>query len=148
MTLVEVVVVAVIIAILAAVAVPHYASAVSNQRVAAAAVRIVADLALARREAERTSTSRRVSFDLAANSYSLPGVADLDRPGSDYEVRLGDEPYRGAIISADFGGDTDLIYDGYGRPDSGGSVVIAVGRRKQAVNVNGDTGVPTVDAAR
>ncbi len=57
-----------------------------------------------------------------------------------YEVLLSEEPYRTSIVSADFGGDLDIIFDVFGVPDSGGSVVISVGNRVRNVTVQAVTG--------
>jgi len=45
-------------------------------------------------------------------------------------------------VSASFGGDATLIYDGFGKPDSGGQVVIAVGAYQKTILVDAGTGQP------
>ena len=139
-TLIELVVVLFIVGLLAAVAVPRFAGSAVRQRVDAAARRVAADLNLARRHAYQASTSQTVGFDVLADSYKLAGMPDPDRPAVDYEVDLNDEPYQAELLSANFSGNAKVIFDAYGMPDFGGTIVVAVGDRKRTVNVDPDTG--------
>ena len=143
-TLVELVLVLVIIGILSAVAVPRFSNSIALRRVDAAARRIQVDLSLARRRAKVSTTSLTVSFDTATNSYQLVGMTDPDHPAAEYKVSLSDEPYSATIVSADFGGDAKIIFDGWGVPDSGGSVVVQVGSHQKTINVDPDTGQASV----
>ena len=143
-SLVELVLVASITALLAGVAVPQFGQAVARQRVAAAARRIVVDLKLAQRQAKTSSSSQTVSFDVAADSYRLVGMADMDRPGDEYAVMLLEAPYRATIASADFAGDAAIVFDGWGLPDSGGSVVIQVGSYSKTISVDATTGEASI----
>lgn len=144
-TLVEVVLVLVIIGIIAGIAVPRYASAVAGFRVTTAATRIATDLSLAKRRARMTGTPQKVKFDVADSDYSLPGILDPDHPGLTYGVDLKQEPYRATILAAEFGGDADITFDGYGMPDAGGAVVIQVGNRQRTVTLDPVTGKAVVD---
>jgi type II secretion system protein H len=143
-TLIELVLVVCIIGIMASIAVPRFAASLRRQRVETAARRIVHDLRLAQRHARLSSTTRRVSFDLATNSYTVVGVADLDHPASNYVVRLGQEPYQTTILSVDFGGDAEIAFNGFSLPDSGGSVIIGAGNEAREISVDPDTGQATV----
>ncbi len=138
--MVEVILVVVIIATLAAVAVPRFSNTLTRQRVEAAARRIVADLALAQRQARTTNASQTVSFTLGTHEYTLIDMPHPDHPSLTYKVVLSDEPYRASLVSANFGGDTDIIFDVFGVPDSGGSVVISVGNQVRTVTVEAVTG--------
>jgi type II secretory pathway pseudopilin PulG len=139
-TLVELLLVGLIVIVLASIAVPRFTGAMAPLRVDGAAERVRNDLNLARRQARLSGTSQTVSFNVPAGSYRLVGYADIDHPASEYEVRLHDPPYEVSVISADFGGDGQVIFDGYGVPDSGGSVVIRSGSAQQTVSVDPDTG--------
>ncbi len=139
-TLVELILVMIILGIFAGMAAPRFGSALARRRADAAAGRIVVDLELARRQAKTSSASQNVLFDLAANSYRLPGMQHPDRPGQEYEVALSEEPYKAGIASADFGGDLEVVFDGWGSPDSGGSVVIQVGNYMRTIIVDPNTG--------
>lgn len=132
-----------IVAIVASMAIPRFSASISRQRADAAARRVVADLALARRYASQTSTSVTVGFDVAASSYRLSGVPDPDRPGDEYEVRLTDELCHATIVSADFGGQPQVAFDGYGNVTgaarSGGKLLIRVGSEQRVVTLDGGT---------
>jgi len=123
-TFVELLCVLIVLGMIAAVAVPRYANAITRGRVEAAARRITTDLALAQRTAKFTGKSRKVAFDPFLDKYYMPSIRDPDHFSEAYQVFLGDEPYNTAMISADFNGDGDLIFDGHGVPDSGGTVII------------------------
>ncbi len=139
-TLVELVIVIMILGIMAAVAVPRYADALSKHRVDAAARRIEADLELARRRAKITSTSQSVQFDAGASRYLLPGVPSRDHPASAYQVDLAKPPYSASIASADFGGDAEIRFNGYGYPDSAATIVVRSGKHQRTIVVDPDTG--------
>ena len=143
-SLIELVIVVMIIAIMAGIAMPRFSSALARQRVDAAAKRIVVDLALAQQQARTSSASQNVTFNAAAGTYLLVGMPHPDHSGLDYEVSLTDEPYGAIIVSADFNGDVEIIFDIYGVPDSGGSVVLQVGGHVRTVAVDADTGKASV----
>lgn len=139
-TLVELLVVAAVVMLLAAMAVPRYARSVSRWRAESAARRIAADLTLAQRHARTTSAAQRLEFDVAGSSYTLLGMAHPDHPAKEYTVRLGAEPYLSSLLSAAFGGDSTVIFNAYGLPDSGGEVRISSGGLRYRVWVDADTG--------
>ena len=92
-----------------------------------------------------SSSSQTVVFDVGLDSYRLAGMQHLDRVGEEYQLQLSDEPYQAIIVSADFGGDFEIIFDGWGRPDSGGSVVIQVTDQVRTISVDSDTGEATFE---
>jgi prepilin-type N-terminal cleavage/methylation domain-containing protein len=143
-TLVELVIVVLVIGILTAVAVPRYADGLCWHRAETAAERIRADLALAQRRARMASASQTVSFDPVDHAYMIPGVPHLDHPGWEYQVDLQAAPYAASIVSADFGGDAALVFDGYGAPDSGGTVVVQSGKHQKTITVDPETGKATI----
>ena len=143
-SLAEVACVLVIIGILSAIAVPRFSNSIALQHVDAAARRVRADLSLARRHAKIATTSQTVSFDSAMNSYRLVGMADPDHPAAEYKVELSEEPYNATIVSANFDGDEEIIFDGWGVPDSGGSVIVQVGSHQKTIDVDPDTGQASV----
>ena len=133
-----------IVAVIAAIAAPRYATSVARYRAEAAATRMAADLSLARSRARATSASQAVVFTIRSSEYSLPGAPDLKNSASEYRVVLSEAPYQARLVSADFGGDTQVVFDGYGVPDSGGSVVLRVGAIQRVVVLDGHSGRATV----
>lgn len=144
-TLVEVVVVLAMIAILAAVAIPVFGGSIAHSRLDSAARRVLLDLDAARQLAHRTSQSVSVLFSPAGNYYVFSGVADVDKPAQAYGVELAREPYVVKIESVNLGGDTDVIFDGYGTPDSGGTIVLRCGSITATVTLEAATGVAALD---
>ncbi|MBU0617194.1 MAG: type II secretion system GspH family protein [Planctomycetes bacterium] len=146
-TLIELVTVLTIVAILAAMVIPRFGNSIAHQRAEAAAQRIAADLELARQNAMQTSASRTFQFNTATNDYVLRDMLDPDHPdpAKDYRVDLTAEPYAAALVAADFGGDSKVIFDMHGVPDSGGQVTISVGKWVKTISVAADTGMVTVN---
>lgn len=143
-TLVELVLVVCIVGLLAGVAIPRMANTLARQRVTAAANRIVSDLRLAQAQARLTSAAKTVQFNVGMSRYRLVGVASPDRKSETYTVYLSREPYEVTLGSANFGGDANLVFDGYGTPDSGGSVVVQGGGHTMTISVDPDSGKATV----
>lgn len=140
-TLLELVIVVAIVGIVSAIAVPRYASYLGHQRVDAAARRVVLDLSLARNRARISSTGVTVSFDAVTNRYQILGMTDPDRKIATYGVRLSGDPYGVDLVSADFGGDSEVIFTGYGNPDSGGTVVLSAHDYAVTVALDADSGL-------
>lgn len=145
-TIVEAVIVVFIIGVISAIALPRYAGLVAQQRAEATARRIIADLAYAQRHARLTSTELTVHFEIGEEYYELQGLSDPDRPGQPYMVKLDAEPFMATIVSADLDANHSVVFDGFGRPDSGGTVVIRVGGYQKTILVDADTGRATVSS--
>ena len=143
-SLLELVMVVAIIGVLAAIAAPRYGRAIARYRADMAARRIAADLALAGRAARTAGASKTVSFSVAGAEYTIPGLPSLRDSTADYRVVLSDSPYQAAVVSADFGGDADVAFDGYGTPDSGGSISIQVGEYTKTVVLDAGSGKATI----
>ena len=143
-TLIDLVMAMAVIVIVAAIATPRYANALTRYRAEAAARRVAADLALTRQTAKSTSSSRTVDFDDSDDSYTIPNVRELDTAGTMYRVQLQDSPYQAQIVSVDLGGDWQIIFDGFGIPDSGGFVIVQAGDYQYTVVVDPETGAVEV----
>jgi prepilin-type N-terminal cleavage/methylation domain-containing protein len=139
-SLIELVLVIVIIAIVASMAVPRYARFIASQRVESAARRIALDLNMTGRRAQQASAARTIIFDATAEVYRIPGSPGMDHAGDDYVVDLSQPPYQVDIVSANFGGDAQLRFTGFGDPDSDGTVRIQSGPFVRDVTVNAVTG--------
>jgi type II secretory pathway pseudopilin PulG len=143
-SLVELALVIIIMSTLSGIAIPRFANSISNQRANATATRLAADFARAQRYAKYSSTSQSISFNTSQNSYQIVGMKDIDRAGNTYTIKLAERPYKATITSASFGGDAILIFNGFGVPDSAGSVVIQVGSFTKTISVAVNTGAVTI----
>lgn len=143
-SLLELTVVLVIIAVLAAIAAPRYASAAHRYRVAAAAGRIGADLKLVAQAARSASAPRFVTFSTADDAYTLPSDARLSSSASSGAVALRDEPYRADLRLAAFGSDAKVIFNGWGYADTDGDAVVFVGDEGRRVHLDAATGAVTI----
>ncbi|MEL7240264.1 MAG: prepilin-type N-terminal cleavage/methylation domain-containing protein [Planctomycetota bacterium] len=135
-TLVETAVVVVIVAVLAAVAIPSFAGASARSRVDAAAARIVQDIGVASATAAASSSPRMIIFSAAQDAYVLAGVksgsSSLHR-----QVDLGGPPYNTNIVSASFESAAFLTLNGFGVAGSGGVIDIAVGTNARRIRLTG-----------
>ena len=148
LSLLELVMVLLIIGVLSGIAIPRYGRSLARHRLDVAAERIVRDLEYARRAAIDSSTSRTVRFAPAIDTYSIDGVADLRHGDGVYTVELAAEPYKVVLVSTtlDAAGADDIqaiIFDGFGHPDSGGTITIDLGGETRTITVDPDTGKPT-----
>jgi Tfp pilus assembly protein PilE len=146
LTLIDLVVALLIIGVLSAVAAPRFVHMLGRYRVDAAASRVQADLEYARQQARTHNQPRTVVFDAAAHSYELAEADHPDHPGGKYVVSLSDAG-EVSLKAAAFGAENAprVTFDLYGRPDSGGTVVLTAGRAQRSVRVDGTTGRVTVE---
>ncbi len=138
-SLVEVLLVLTIATVVAAIAVPRYAQALARYRAEVAAHRIADDLTLARRDARASGRSRTVVFDVSNDRVTIATIDDLDDPADPYRLDLRESPYEADLLSAGFGGDAQVVFDGYGQADSGGTAVVAVGGNQRTVTLDAAT---------
>ncbi|MHC4400342.1 MAG: GspH/FimT family pseudopilin [Planctomycetota bacterium] len=145
-TYIELVMVVLIIGILAAATVPSYHRSLSYHRVESAARRVQADLELARKRAMTSSTRQMVAFAVASDRYVLSGVDDLNHAAGAYEVRLSEPPYAVSLTAAEFAGagDTDVEFNGFGVPDSGGTITMQSGTQHRSVVLDAETGKTSI----
>lgn len=137
----DLVITVLIIGILAATGAPSFIDALGRFRVENAAKRVAADLRLAMREAEASSASRTVQFNVPqAHVYTLLGVQNLNHVGLPYEVDLMASPYSASLVSVNFGGDATVVFDGYGVADSGGTLVVESGGYQKTVTLDAASG--------
>ena len=129
-----------ITAIFAAVAAPRYGRASGRYRADLAARRVAADLRLAQSCAKATSSARTVSFSMTLDRYQLLNVPSPDGAPGDYTVVLTVEPYRADLTGANFNNTPQVIFNGWGLPDHGGTVTLAAGAEQRTVVVDGGTG--------
>jgi prepilin-type N-terminal cleavage/methylation domain-containing protein len=144
-SLIELSIVVVIISVLAAVALPRWSDSLHSFRATNAANRIAADLALAKSAAYSSSTSLTVTFEVSAGQYTVEGVTPLNRSTGPYLIALADDPYRSRLVSAwGLTGQQSITFDGYGRPNTGGTIVVASGNSQKSIVVNANSGTAVV----
>jgi len=139
-SLIEVVMVVGIIAIIAGIAVPRYASSVRRYRIDAAAARVGYDLDLARERARSTASTVQVIFSSGLDEYTIMGEASLDPGGSGWEVDLAESPYAVDLFKADFDGSPILEFDAFGDVVTPGVVVVRLADEYRSISV-GEAGV-------
>ena len=144
-TLLEVVLVMAITTIFAGIALPLYSRAAFRHQADLAARRVATDLRQAQSYARTASASSMATFYATTETYELKGVASLDGAPGNYQVTLTDDPYEAKIVSANFGGSAQIIFDGWGMPNQGGSVVVSVGSEQRTIAVDGATGRVTIE---
>lgn len=139
-SLIEATLVLGIIAIFGAMALPRYNNSLTQYRLNVAAQRLVADLQFARSQAIARSRTQSIAFALANDSYTMANVEGLKDRNATYAVDLSAEPYRVDLTTATFGGSTTLTFDLFGKPDSGGTIVIALRGVTRTITVDSVTG--------
>jgi prepilin-type N-terminal cleavage/methylation domain-containing protein len=149
-TLLELAVTLLIVALVASLVAPRFAQSISANRAEMAARRLSADLRRVQDTARITSSSLVVRFTVApsASRYEIPGLADLDHRGGHYVVRLDDDPYRVEISSVSLGGDSEVIFDGQGKPDSAGTITLRAGDHVRTITIDGPSGHAAVAASK
>lgn len=139
-SLMELIIVMMIVAILAAVGTPRLFDSLKFHHVESATKRIVLDIEQARQRAVSTSTVQTVQFTPASHSYSLPGVPHPDHPSVAYSVELSAAPYFVSLSLVDFQGGTDLQLDHYGTADKDGQIIVSSGSHQRTITVTAATG--------
>lgn len=145
LTMLELAIVIVIIAIVSTMAVPRFAEAINHQRVDAAARRITADLNLARRRARVSGQRITIKFDVASEAYVFEGMDDPDRPGQTYVVDLTLPPYEADLRAVSFWGDAAVTFEQTGQAYRGGKIVVASGDEAATIAVSTSTGEVVVE---
>jgi prepilin-type N-terminal cleavage/methylation domain-containing protein len=144
-SLIELVIVMLITSILAAVAIPTFYDSLLFHRVESAARRVMSDLELVRQTARLTSSEQ--VFTVIGMTYTASAaVTDLDRPGQTYTVDLSKSPYLLDVLAATFEGFTEVRFNGYGAPSSGGTVIVQARDHQCTVTLDGITGEITINS--
>jgi prepilin-type N-terminal cleavage/methylation domain-containing protein len=147
-TLVEIIVVIVIMAIAAAVIIPHAIGTSDVQAVSGARI-LASDLQYAENTAITSQSPVTVTFDVAGESYTLSNASGpLIHPITKGAYVVSFASQRGFdnldIASASFGGNVMVTFDELGAPDNAGSVTLQAGPHVYRVDVAAATGNVTV----
>lgn len=146
-TLIELITVSLIIGIFAAAAIPRYAQSLNSYRVECAAKRIAADLNYARNEALRQGVFTNVIFNAEASQYELVNVPEPLGYSDTYLVSLADTDYSVRITLVDFDGASNIRFDYFGMPETGGLVRIERDGFLKIVVVDAVTGFASVQGS-
>jgi prepilin-type N-terminal cleavage/methylation domain-containing protein len=142
-SLVELLAVALILSILAAIAAPRYAASLSDYRSGAAARRLAADLALARNIARAQSVTVTFDFSTTGAAYTVTGIpADAGGP---FSVDLSVPPYNVDSLAITFTADSALSFNGYGTPSVGAIFEVRAAHSRRVVTLDADAGFAAVN---
>lgn len=140
-TLADLAITVLIIGILAAVAIPKYGDSMTMFKVESAAKHVAGDLRYARHHAKTAGITQSVVFTPISDTYDLPGLNDINHSSQPFTVDLMKTSYPASLLSASFGaGGNTVVFDTYGRPDNGGTVVVQVGSEQRTIAVDGVSG--------
>ncbi len=148
-TLVELMVVIVIMAILAATVIPM-AVGTSSTKAKSAARLVMADLEYAQNLAITGQDDITVTFDTVGNSYTVSNASGpLNHPITKKSYTVDFDTARGlagvSLSVASFGGNPAVTFSALGAPAADGSVSLAAGASGYQVTVAPVTGRVTVD---
>lgn len=144
-TLMEIVLCLAILIVLAAIALPRFGLSAVRYQADLAAQRIVTDLELAQQAAKSCGTSKTIEFYPDDDQYQIDGVTLLSGNQGSYRVTLNHEPYYTDLASVTFGSGTTLVFNGWGLPDAGGSIVLTTGTETRTLHVDSETGTIEIE---
>lgn len=134
--------VAVILAFLAAIAIPRVATTIRHQKLDAASRRLMIDLELTRAQAVHDGVNRTLTLSLANHYYDIPTEAGMGR-GS--RVQLNAPPYDGVTIAATSYSPAEVVFTRLGIPEPAatGTITLQVGPESVIISVSATSGRAT-----
>jgi type II secretory pathway pseudopilin PulG len=139
-TLIELVVLCAILAIVAGLAIPRYGQAMIVYRADSAARTICQDLHLARQRAKSLSQPVTVAFDPDEATLTISGLADRNDPDRDHFRDFSAQPYGVWFSVCDFAGDATVVFNGFGLPDSDGTIRIRCNTQARTIVLDAQSG--------
>lgn len=134
-----------VVGIISAVALPRWSDYLASYRATAAAQQIAADLARTQSLAYSSSSKRAIAFDISLNRYQIIGLIDPDKPSTTYTIDLNAAPFCAVLVSANFAGQSQLSFNGFGQPiEGGGTIIVRSGNVQKSVVIDADSGKVTV----
>ena len=143
-SLLEVVLVVAIISILVAIAVPKFAGQATRHRCELAANKVALDLKLLKTSAEASGSALKMSFDTKTHQVTSDDLTAIDPHHSKFVTDLSERPYLAKIQKVDFGGDAEVVFTGWGLPDTGGQIVLQVGTELKTVTLDASSGAVSI----
>jgi len=139
-TLAELVVVTVVLAVAAVIAVPAMGNLLRRERLEQAGAQVMADVRLARAHAISHREEAFIVFDIYTHSYSMPFIPNPDNPEAGKIVTI--DPSEGGIgfVGASFDEGQILTFTPLGVPVAGGSVILGDAVEEVWLNVSSTTG--------
>ena len=131
-SLFELVLVMVIVVTISAIAIPRMSSSTNNARADQAVDRIQAMYEQARSIARARSTTIAFKVSRSADRINIKiGTKSISK------AMLNEAPYHADITARDFAGDGEILIDGLGMPDSGGTLTLVVGTTTRTLTFDG-----------
>jgi prepilin-type N-terminal cleavage/methylation domain-containing protein len=142
-TLIELMIVLLILAMVSATALPRFAHVRRQHRFDLVSRRLVADLRKTRAQAIRAKANYTVLFTPLLQRYEMfrgtlqePTTQDLAT------VQLDETPYKGIrLIDADFAGAQGVTFNRLGLPSAAGTVILNDGWHEATITVSASTGL-------
>lgn len=136
-SLFELVIVLAITGIVAGIAAPRFGGPLNNQRINAAAHRVVLDMKLAAEEARSRGVTVTVVFDHATESYTAYTGYGTAGQQLLFTTVLSTTPYKTGIVAVEMADNSqEMTIDGFGKFGQAGGLVIQSGDRYLGVPVD------------
>ena len=142
-TVFEVLVVLLVMSILAAAAAPSFYKSLHYHRLESAARRVKQDLEFLRDAARAKSTTLTCEFDQSGYAFTDNSVLQLNHTAA-YSVDLSAHPFHLDSMSADFGNETTIAFDGYGTTAQDRVIVLSLGGNTRTITRDSSTGQITI----
>ena len=133
-TLLELIVAITVMVAAAAVATPAFNDALQRHRIDRAAARVVDDLHLARRSAQRTGQTVQVRFSSAANSVAVLNLPDFERTSQKQSLDL-EAAYQTRVLTVQLDDSDGVDVNGYGLFQTTGLVTLQSGSEQRTIVV-------------
>jgi len=147
-SLLELSIAVLITGIVAAVAVPKYMSSLNRYRTEVAAQRLAQDIEMCRRQARFTGQNVTLDISYGKNYYRILNFESPLRPGSPYEVVLGESYNSPSLCPVSNGqlmtesrttsSDLTIIFDRYGVPSQRAEIGIRCGEASSIVQLSSE----------
>ena len=118
----------------------RFAESLSQNRANYAARRVVEDLTWARHSARNSNRAVTINFSVANSRYTISPLLNASGATVSQTVELATGPAQATLVNANCGGDAVLVFNGFGLPDSGGTIVMRSGGVNRTIHIDSKTG--------